>query len=46
MAGKGNGMPELNFGALTPKQLSSRTLLVEEMERMADKAVQRWEGTL
>ena len=37
---KASWMQELQFPSLTPKQLSSRALLVEEMDRMRDKAAQ------
>ena len=40
MAKRNNAMPELSFGNLTSKQLSSRTLLLEEMDKMSDRAVQ------
>ena len=36
-----NGLPEIEFPPLTPKQLSNRALLEEEAEKMADAAVRR-----
>ena len=42
---KASWMQELQFPSLTPKQLSSRALLVEEMDRMCDKAVQNGAST-
>ena len=42
---KATWMQELQFPSLTPKQLSSRALLVEEMDRMCDKAVQNGAST-
>ena len=42
---KASWMQELQFPSLTPKQLSSRALLVEEMDRMRDKAAQSGAST-
>ena len=42
---KATWIQEYQFPSLTPKRLSSRALLVEEMDRMCDKAAQNGAST-